>query len=160
MNRFSRMMGEVTSVANNLPEKIESILKNSIGTFIEIIAIALIASSFNWKIFALLLVASFLNYGISQLSEYYRRKHEIQNSYELDWEMRTIEYTIESSYHHIASNGATDMLFDRYFALKNQHIATTKKREIIDFTSQIATSITNGVATFGVKLLVGYMVFE
>ena len=73
--------------------------------------------------------------------------------------MHTIEHSIEDSYHHIASNGAITMLFDRYFWLKKQQIESTKKKENINFLSQIGEKISNGMSSIVVKLLVWSMIF-
>lgn len=112
------------------------------------------ASFFDYKIFLIILLASSINYGINRYSEFYRRKHELSANYEIDWEIHSIERAIEESYHHIASNGATDMLFDRYFELKNNQILIIKKREKIDFFTRIIEQWVTGIATICVKILV------
>jgi ABC-type bacteriocin/lantibiotic exporter with double-glycine peptidase domain len=73
--------------------------------------------------------------------------------------MHTIERAISESYHHIASNGAADMLLDRYFALKMQQLDSVKKQEKIGFVTQLAEQFSNGGATLGTKLIVGYIIF-
>lgn len=146
-------------VVNDIPNNIERITSGYFGVILEVSAIGFVASFFDWKIFIVIFFASFVNYGINQFSEYYRRKHELSDRYELEWEMRTIDYAVEESYHHIASNGATKMLFDRFFTLKRQQIASVVKGEKIDFITRIAEQASNGSATICVKLLVGFLIF-
>jgi ABC-type multidrug transport system fused ATPase/permease subunit len=159
MERFRRMMSSVTGVINNIPDDIERLFRTYIGSFIEIITVWLIASFFDWRIFALIALASLINYGINRFSEYYNRKHELSDMYELSWEMHTIERAISESYHHIASNGAADMLLDRYFALKMQQLDAVKKQEKIGFITRIAEQLSNGGAILWTKIIVGYLIF-
>ena len=157
--RFQKTMPSMRNVWG-LQDIQNFVLENVINQTITLIWTVAILSSISWKLTAIVLASSFLNFLISRIIEKQNMKNQLIQQMNIGYRNNDIEYYMTHSFDKVVTNWAYNDLMDSYEDINQKSIDFEKKQFFQTETYSQLSNFIRQVWDFVIKIFLWYSIIN
>lgn len=157
--RYQRLIDTMREVATSLPNQLEKLLIDKFGLVITLISTFLIFSAIDIWLFVIVLFSAVISYLIDRGREALTLHFNLERSYEMDSLSWNIKNILQSSYHHIVANGASDKVIGQLESVLETMAQDKRKQAVSEISMNIGNILNQDLMEFAIKAYVGYSIY-